>query len=1112
MLSAYNFSSAYKNVLRALFIIAAVTLVLSVSVLAQKSSDYRSVASGGWTNTLTAAATVTIANGAVIKILVKGSSSGYSAAPTVTISGGNGTGATATAVLTNGRVTAITVTNGGSGYTTAPTVTITGKNQPTSIWERYRQAYSTTWKIKSADSLGADSINMRIPGYNATLWLNAVVPGTIYTSYVADSLQTHEKDPNYGTNLTIAEANPAYNDRFWYRTEFTVPTAYLGKRIWLNIKAINKLGQIYINNALLGGLKGFRMGGVYNVTSLVNKTGANVLAIMIDRFKKDSINDWEQPTYMGGNGWDYTPPMPAYDRGLTDKIFLSASGSVIIRDPYLQTILLGGNNASATLNLSAQLANLSDTAQNGQVTVLINPGNISLSTAVPIGPNGTVTFNPGNFVMNNPKLWWPNGYGAPNLYNCKIIYSVNGQVSDSTSFNFGVRKYNYTNDKNGVLNIWVNGTRIFVRGGCWGMPEYMLRTHGKEYDTRLRFHKEMNFNMIRNWTGVTTDDEFYDYCDKYGIMLWDEFWENGPYNFLLDQANYLANVPFKLKRERNHACVAIWCGVNEGLSFVDKQLEDSVKKYDQNERLYQSTSNASNTGDATQFGLKYQGGISADGPYYDQSLTSYFSKQASTGYNTVPQSIFVGNYGFHPELGADCFPEAESFRMFMPPADLWPENSVWDFDHFFGYVSSSVNRGGGANPSGYVSLINSEFGTATSIEDFCRKAQLLNIATHKAMYEGWNDHMWNDASGLLMWMSQSAYTTMIWQTYDYYFDCTGGYWGVKKACEPVHIQWSIASNLIKVINATGQAATNLTATSQIFDVNGNEITQAAKSAVINAPADTATTCFNALGLVDLALNKQGYASATDPNYPIVNAFDGNLGTRWAVNNYNSTNWIYVDLGSEQTVGSVELVWQNQAVAYQIQVSDDANNWTTVYSTTTGQGGTEFITFPQVQARYVRMYGTQKVNVFGSSLWEFSVYSSSVAFPSVYFIKLKLTDASGNLVSDNFYWNSNANDFSSFNNIPVINLTQSSTQTGLANGNQQITLTLTNPVNSGGIALAVHVQLLNADDSRVLPVFMSDNYFSMVMGDTKSITIEYNPALVTGTPHLLVEQYNSRKGL
>jgi len=1098
----------YKNFTK--FILFSM-LLMPLSALAQKEGDFRSIGSGGWNNASTATATATVTNGKVTKITVTASSSGYAIAPTITINGA-GTGATATAVLTNGRVTAIKVTNGGSGYVAGTTtVGIIGANQPASIWAVYHAATSSPWKIKSADSLGADSINMRVPGYDASAWLSAVVPGTIYNSYVTDSVQTGMKDPDFGTNVQDALGDTRFDDSFWYRTEFTIPPAYAGKKVWLNIKAINKLGQIYLNNVLLGGLKGFRMSGRYEITSGLNKTGKNVLAIKIGTFNKTSINDWEQPTYMAGNGWDYTPQLPGYSRGLTDKIFLNATGAVTIADPYMQTVALASDNSQATLKLEATLQNTSDSVQTGTMAIIMNPGNVVINVPVTLQPKQGMVFTPGTYMLNNPQLWWPNGYGDPNLYHCQLIYSINGNISDSTSFNFGVRKFNYKNDKFGVLNVYCNNRKIFVRGGCWGMSEYMLRVHGKGYEPRIRFHKEMGFNMIRAWCGTETDDEFYDYCDKYGIMLWDEFWENGPYNFLNDQNNYLANVPFKLKRDRNHACVSIWCGVNEGLSFVDTQLEDSVKKYDENERLYQSTSNAGNTADNTQFGLKSQGGISADGPYSDLDLTSYFTKTPSTGYNTLPQSIFTGNYGFHPEWGLPCFVTSESFRQFMPAANLWPENSVWDYNHYFGYTSSSESRGGGAGCGDYVNRINNQFGTAQYLEDFCRKAQLQNIQTHKAMFEGYNDHMWNDASGLLMWMSQPSFTTMIWQTYDFYLDCTGGYWGVKKACEPVHIQWSIASDSVKVINATLKDMNGLTATSTLYDISGNVVPGFSNTATVNATNDTTTFCFKAIGAADLALNKPGYATSSATQFPVQNAFDGNLGTRWAVNDFNSNDWIYVDLGTPQSVSAVSLVWQNSAISYAIQVSNDATNWTNVYTTTAGAGGTENITFPTVTARYVRMLGSQKSNVFGYSLYEFSVYAQPIKLPSVYFIKLKLTDASGNLVSDNFYWASPGNNFTSFSTIPVVNLQQSYTATKLANGNELINLNLTNPANSGGLAFDVHVQLMNPDGSRVLPVFMNDNYFTIPIGETKNVTIEFDPSLVKGgTPHFLIDQYNSRQ--
>jgi hypothetical protein len=972
-----------------------------------------------------------------------------------------------------------------------------------SIWQQYHSAYTTSWKIAFQADLGADSVAMRSPGYNASSWVNAVVPGTVLTSYVAAGVVP---EPGYGTNMDNIDTGK-YGRNVWYRAEFTVPPGYGGKHIWLNFHGLNKYANIYVNNVHIGNQAGLMVRGKYDITKVVNPNGVNVIAILIYHMTAN-FNNLEMPSYIAGAGWDWMPPVPGFDRGITGTVFLSTTNQVGIVDPFMRTLALGSGNAQATLGLTTQLTNYSDTAQTGVLTTIINPGNIKLTSPVTVAANGTVSFAYPNYLLSNPLLWWPNGYGDPNLYQCKMTYTINGVISDSTSFNFGVRKFNYVNDKFGVLNVYVNGKKIFVKGGDWGMSEFMLRVHGTDYDARIRFHKELGLNMIRNWCGTETDDEFYDYCDKYGIMLWEEFWLNNGFTPLYDLPTYLANVPEKVKRERNHASVAIWCGSNEGIQWYDTNVEDTVKKYDMGDRLYQSASNASNIADNSQFGLTGQGGLSSDGGYSDLGLASYFTKTASVGHDYFsPNAVFVGNYGFHSELGLACFPSSESFKLFMPPADQWPSNNDWTYDHFFG----ATGRGDGASPSGYMSLINSKYGTATGLEDFCRKAQLVNIEEHKAMYESYTDHLWHDASGVMMWMSQAAFPTMIWQTYDYYLDCTGGYWGVKKACEPLHIQWSIASDSVKVINTTANDANNLTATFNIYNSDGSLAAGYGDTVTVSAKSDTSVFCFPGVNGSDLAYNKTAFASSSQAGTPAA-AFDGNTGTRWG-SNFDDDEYIGVDLGAQKTVGAVSFIWQSAyAQAFDVQVSNDMANWTTVYSTTTGTGGVENIAFTPVQARYVRMLGLKRATVFGYSLYEFYVYAKQVPTPltAVYFLKMQLKDASGNLVSDNFYWRSNNEDYTSLNSLPIVPLQESGGYTKLPNGNYQVTLNLTNPAYSPGVAFAVHVQLKNGDGSRVLPVFMNDNYFSILKGETKKVTIEFPPSAITGgMPTLLVEQYNSR---
>ncbi|RYD91902.1 MAG: beta-mannosidase, partial [Sphingobacteriales bacterium] len=429
----------------------------------------------------------------------------------------------------------------------------------------------------------------------------------------------------------------------------------------------------------MGGLKGFMIRGRYDVTKLVNKSGVNVVAVLLYPLG-ENFNNLEMPSYMGANGWDWTPPIPGRDMGITDKVYLSASENVTIVDPWIRTRELSNGNTSAKLSFTAGIKNHADVAQNVVVAGVINPGNIRFTGNIPLAAKEFKTFAPADFVMNNAKLWWPNGYGEPNLYSIKLTYDVGGKLSDSTSFKFGIRKYDYKNDKNGVFNLYINGTRIYVKGGNWGMSDFMLKVRVEDYDARIRFHKEMNMNMIRTWIGCVTDEEFYDYCDKYGIMVWEDYWLNNRFTFLNDEKMFLANVSEKLKRLRNRASIAVWCGANENVPFQDLNLQDSTLKYDGGDRLYQSSS--SNQNNLTpnikmQFGMPKQGGLSGSGPWNNENPSTYFTGLPRGTKKPGEAPEYVGYWGFRSEIGAVSFPNVESFKKFMPKEDWWPRNEMW---------------------------------------------------------------------------------------------------------------------------------------------------------------------------------------------------------------------------------------------------------------------------------------------------------------------------------------------------------------------------------------------------------------------------------------------------
>lgn len=950
-----------------------------------------------------------------------------------------------------------------------------------------QNANEVNWKLTPQSSV-QDSVKIFDPKYNDKAWVNATVPGAVFTSYVNDGL---EKDPNYGDNIYKVDKSK-YDRNFWYRTLVVSPKHNADEKVWLNFKGINRKGEVFFNGRRLGLLDGFMEQGKFDVTKLLNASSKNVIAVLV-YWPTLPVPNYASPTYISSDGWDWMPSVPGLLQGITDDVYFSTSGNITIDNTWIRT----GLNSSfdtAAVSLNLRLKNSEGEQEKGYVHLLIQPGNISIKKPFTINPNAVITehFDTTFFkelLIENPKLWWPNGYGQPNLYSCHVQIYLNDKLSDATSIKFGIRKYTY-DTLGGVLHIKVNGKKIFVKGGNWGMSEYLLRCRGDEYDTKVKLHQQMHLNMIRNWIGSTTDDAFYDACDKYGIMVWDDFWLNSHPNLPTDIFTFNKNAVDKIVRFRNHACIAVWCGDNESapLPPLNGWLKEDVRTFDGGDRLYQPNSHA--------------GALTGSGPWANFSPKWYFTKYPNG---------FGGSqgWGFRTEIGTAVFTTFESFKKFMPEADWWPRDSMWN-KHFFG--KSAANAG----PDHYFSTVNSEYGEASGIEDFCRKAQLLNIQVNKALYEGWQQHMWKDASGVMTWMSQSAYPSFVWQTYDYYYDLNGAYWGVKKACEPIHIQWDCANNSVNVINTTLKNYKNLEAVSKVYNLDGSEVPEYNQKKILSVKADTVASCFHInFSKNNLAFQQKSYASSTSSDaQSAVAVTDGSIGSRWS-SNYNDNQWVYVDLGVEKEIASVNLIWESAyGEAFKLQISNDAVHWKDIFETHNGAGGNEHISFAPVKARYVKMQGIKRATQWGYSLYEFEVYgikNKKEHLSPTNFIRLYLKDSAGKILSENFYWNNNkGQDYTALNALPKAILKVSS---NLIRGNDSSTIAvqILNPKKSKAVAFAIHVQAYNAESgARILPAIMNDDYFTLMEGESKLINIEFKNALLPGGKYyVIVEPYNDK---
>ncbi len=712
------------------------------------------------------------------------------------------------------------------------------------------------WQLaRQIDVLGYSGLRISTPDFKYFEGIDAVVPGCTFTSYVEAGI---EEDPNYGDNIYLVDET-YYNRPFWYRAKFKTPQCSAGERVWLHFDNTNRFADFYLNGEKLSGtassikdVSGHMLRTKYDITEKLKSDGENVVAVLIydpDQKKTRTASDLYgvacSPSYLAGAGWDWMPYVPGRLAGITGSVYLQITGSVVIEDPWVRSKLPTMDEAS--VEVSTRLRNALATPKVVEVEGKIMPGNITFkkSVTVPANAVGEVKFSEKEYqqlLIKNPQLWWPNGYGEPSMYSCNIKCTSNGSLLDEKTVNFGIRKYEYRNVTNSsgypVLTLYVNGKKIYVKGGNWGMSEYLLRCHGEEYEKKIRLHKDLNYNMIRLWTGCVTDDEFYDYCDRYGIMVWDDFWLYFSYSGVAQPEAFKANALDKVRRLRNHPSIAVWCGANETTpaTELNDYLRQLIATEDGGDRLYKPCSN--------------NDGLSGSGWWTNQTPDRYFDSASNAmafdGTNYPNYFTSTAGYGMRTEIGMATFPTYESVCEFIPAAERWPlpsddvlknqDFTVWNH-HFFGKEATN------AGPVDYKNTINNQYGTSASLSEFCEKAQLLNIESSKGMYEAWNDKLWNDASGLLLWMSNPAYPSFVWQTYDYYYETTGTYWGAKKACEHNHIQWNSLTNSVKVINTGGSDLQGVAAEVEVFNINGKKLTQFSRKEYVNVPSAQAVEAF-----------------------------------------------------------------------------------------------------------------------------------------------------------------------------------------------------------------------------------------------------------------------------
>jgi exo-1,4-beta-D-glucosaminidase len=839
------------------------------------------------------------------------------------------------------------------------------------------------WRLESSCKLTAKPEAISLPGFDDSKWHPAIVPGTVVGSLVADKTLP---DPNYGKNLNSfpgaftnnkiqaanldMPANSPFRCSHWFRTEFTAPATYANRAIWLHFLGINYRANIWLNgkqladrNAVAGAYRAYE----FRVGELLTKSAKNALAVEIFAPEKNDL----------GLTWvDWNPTPPEKDTGMWREVFLSSSGDVTLRNPFVSS-KLDSAYKSAALTLSAELRNTAEHPV--KATLHAESGDIQLAQPVELAAKETkiIRFSPDQFPqlkLANPHFWWPYQMGDPYLYTVSFRVDIGREPSDSSTVSFGIREVTSELTETGGRLFKVNGKRVLIRGAAWA-PDMLLRWDSKKLDADLAYVRDMGLNSIR-LEGKIDRDEFFNKTDKLGILVMPgwiccDAWEH--WNKWTPETKKIAAASLvdQISRLRNHPSVFVWLYGSDGPppAEIETMYLDILKELEWPNPTISSASE-------TPTKVTGKSGVKMTGPY-EYVPPMYWLSDKKAG----------GAWSYNTETSpGPAIPPKESLAKFIPKEHLWPIDDYWNF-HAGGERFTTIDV--------FRDALTRRYGAPDSLDDFERKSQAMTYDNQRAMFEAYARNKYV-STGVIQWMLNNAWPSLIWHLYDYYLVPAGGYFGTKKAQEIVHVQYDYDTNSVSVINGKYEELQGYKVTAKLYSIDAKQA--ASRDASIDLPADSATKAF--------------------------------------------------DLPAPENL-----------------------------STT-------------------------------------------------YFLKLQLRDASGSLVSDNFYWLSTKPDtmdwkhkkdtvytpqkdfadLTGLNSLPQIKLDVDAAAQDMG-GTGKITLRIKNTGSS--VAFMVHPRLTKGPDGDdLVPVFWDDNYFSLLPGEEKAVTASFLKSDLNGQqPSLYIDGYN-----
>lgn len=656
---------------------------------------------------------------------------------------------------------------------------------------------SGLWRIQHFDVGQARPLDVAAAGLDDRFWITAKVPGDVHSALIERGIIDH---PYFGHN--DAKSRWIEQKEWWYRTSFDYNKPEgREERHELIFEGLDTFATIYVNGLEIGKTDNALMGHTFDVTRIL-RSGKNTIAVRFDPLylhnrDKEQVQwssytkerPWIRKAAMNF-GWDWGPRMVTV--GIWGKVRLERRRVAKLDSVFARTTSLSAREAAVQVDVEA-IAYRRGAACRAEIALKTADGAVAASEAIALdGKNGTALLR-----VPEPRLWWTHDLGEPYLYRLEVALLADGEPVDRYEADFGIRTIELQlKDEAGdnAFAFVLNGVKLFAKGANWiPVDNFIGAAPDDRYRDLIELSVQANMNMLRVWGGgIYEKDVFYEECDRRGVLVWQDF---AFANALFPDYNrdFMENVrreaEYNVKRLRNHASLALWCGNNEidwlydmktaggditcpfyGESIYHELLPEVLETLDDSRAYWPSSpfggddANDPEVGDRHNWQV-WHGSVyprrSGEPPLIDYSVEGVTFKNYKKDF-----TLFSSEFGMHASANR------YTLEKNIPAGQFY-----WNSDEM-AYRNKDTNHQKG------ILLMEGYTGIPRDIEEYMNFSMLTQAEGLKYGIEHYRRNK-RRTSGTLVWQLNDSWPGTSWSLIDYELLPKASYFYAKKFYDPV---------------------------------------------------------------------------------------------------------------------------------------------------------------------------------------------------------------------------------------------------------------------------------------------------------------------------------------